>query len=220
MKLIGHRGCAAQYPENTVSAVTAAAEQLDTIEVDVRRCGSGELVVIHDPAVDRVSDGSGRVADLTLVELEALDVLGTGEGVPTLEAVLDVLDDDVTVQIELKEEGIAVDALDAVRVVDNEVIVSSFLPEALEAVAALGSTVPTGLLFDHDPDGNLERALELRCMYVHPHYDLCLDTDVVDRAHRQGFGVIAWKAAKTSEEVDALRNIGVDGVTADRWDIV
>jgi len=48
MQVIGHRGCADVYPENTVRAVTRAANFLDAVEVDVRRCGSGELVVFHD----------------------------------------------------------------------------------------------------------------------------------------------------------------------------
>lgn len=219
MELIGHRGCAAQYPENTIDAVTETSDYLDTIEVDVRRCGSGELVAIHDETVDRVTDDTGRVADLSLAELRALDVLGTGEGVPTLGDILDALPDDVTAQIELKEEELAADALETARAAENDFIVSSFIPDALAEVTSLDPTVETGLLFDHDPEGHVDRALALDCTFVHPHYDLCIDTDVVARAHAEGLDIIAWKAVQTSEEVDTLRQLNVDGVTADRWDI-
>lgn len=219
MKVIGHRGCAEQYPENTLHAVTRAARYLETVEVDVRRCASGEPVVFHDETVDRVTDGTGRVADLTLAELRALDVLGSGERVPLLSAVLAALPDGVTVQLELKETGLAEDALRAGESSVNDVVVSSFIPDALAEVSAHDPAIPTGFLFEEDPHANTEHAIDLDCEFVHPHYDLCLETDVVDRAHARGLGVIAWKAARTREEVEALREVGVDGVTADRWDI-
>jgi glycerophosphoryl diester phosphodiesterase len=46
-----------------------------------------------------------------------------------------------------------------------------------------------------------------------------INPDVVEAAHREGLDVIAWKAAKTRGEIANLRAAGVDGVTADRWDI-
>ena len=55
MRLIAHRGFAETFPENTVLAVREAARWADAIEVDVRRCGSGEIVCLHDATVDRVS---------------------------------------------------------------------------------------------------------------------------------------------------------------------
>ena len=89
MRCIAHRGFAKVNPENTVTAVRSAAEHTDVIEIDVRRCGSGELVVIHDETVERVTDGTGRVAELSADELTALDVLESGEGVPTLPSLLE-----------------------------------------------------------------------------------------------------------------------------------
>src|SRR6056297_246672 len=109
MELIGHRGCAAQCPENTVRAVKRAAQYLDAIEVDVRRCGSGELVVFHDETVDRLTDESGPIADLSWTELRNLDVLDSGESIPTLDHVLDAFPQGVRAQLELKDTGIAAD---------------------------------------------------------------------------------------------------------------
>jgi len=103
MQVIGHRGCADVYPENTVRAVTRAANFLDAVEVDVRRCGSGELVVFHDETVDRLTDASGRLADVAWAELQELDVLGSGELIPRLETVLAAVPDGVELQVELKE---------------------------------------------------------------------------------------------------------------------
>lgn len=219
MELIGHRGCADQYPENTVHAVTAASRHLDAVEVDVRRCKSGELVVFHDETVDRLTEGTGAVADLEWSELRALDVADSGESIPLLETVLSAVSDDVHLQVELKEVGLAEDVRAAVDEADSTVTISSFDPASLEEVNDLDWNARTGFLFVDDPETNVERAVELGCDAVHPHYDCCLQTDVVDAAHDRGLDVVAWKAARTEAEVAALRSTGVDGVTADRWDI-
>ncbi|WP_348607736.1 glycerophosphodiester phosphodiesterase [Halobaculum rarum] len=219
MEIIGHRGCADQYPENTVTAVKRSAEYVDAIEVDVRRCASGELVVFHDETVDRLTEGSGRIDDLTWAELSSLEVLDSGETVPLLSSVLSVFPDGVRAQIELKDCGLAADLREVVTGANPDVSVSSFRPAAIEEVNELDWDVRTGYLFEDDAEGNLNRAVGLGCDTLHPHYDLCLRTDVVDAAHAEGMEVVAWKAARTSDEVAALRAAGVDGVTADRWDI-
>lgn len=219
MEIVGHRGCADQYPENTVRAVTSAARHLDAVEVDVRRCGSGELVVFHDETVDGLTAASGAVADLPWSDLRDLEVRDSGETIPRLPAVLDAVPDDVAVQVELKERGLAADVREIVAGRDRDVRLSSFLPAALEEIQALGWEVPTGYLFGEAPRENLRTALDLGCDAVHPHYDLCMGTSVVEDAHAEGLRVVAWKAAETAAEVDALRVAGVDGVTADRWDI-
>ncbi len=219
MQVIGHRGCADVYPENTVRALTRSATFLDAVEVDVRRCASGELVAFHDETVDRLTDATGRVADLSWEELRTLDVLGSGEPIPRLETVLEAVPADVELQVELKDDGLAADVRDAVVAADRDVAVSSFRTTALEEVVDLGWDVRTGLLFESDPATNLRRAVGLDCDAVHPHYDCCLETDVVADAHEAGLDVVAWKAARRRTEIHRLRSAGVDAVTADRWDI-
>jgi len=73
--LMAHRGGAALAPENTIEAFREAVERwgADVLEMDVRTTRDGELVVIHDETVDRTTDGSGTVAQLTLRELHSLD---------------------------------------------------------------------------------------------------------------------------------------------------
>jgi glycerophosphoryl diester phosphodiesterase len=219
MEIIGHRGCAMQYPENTVTAVTRAAEYVDAVEVDVRRCATGELVVFHDETVDRLTTSSGRVADLSWDHLAALEIEDSGETIPRLSTVVDAIPASVALQVELKETGLATDVRGQIADSGHDVLVSSFDPTAIEEVVGSDWAVPTGYLFDSNPDERLETALELGCATVHPHYDLCLSTDIVETAHDAGLRVVAWKAARTPEEVQQLRSVGVDGVTADRWDI-
>ena len=69
-----HRGFSEKYPENTMAAFCAAVELgVDQIETDVQVTKDGELVIIHDSTVDRTSNGSGKVEDMTLEELRRLD---------------------------------------------------------------------------------------------------------------------------------------------------
>lgn len=87
-QLIAHRGGSAYEPENTLSAFRNAIEVgADWIEMDIQRTQDGVLVVIHDEAVDRTTDGTGKVEDLTLEQIRTLDA-GNGEQVPTFEEVI------------------------------------------------------------------------------------------------------------------------------------
>ena len=139
MRCIAHRGFAETYPENTVAAVRAATEQADAVEVDVRRCGSGELVLTHDETVDRVTDATGRVEAFTSGELASLDVLGSGEGIPTLSAALGAVEPGVQLNVELKEPGLAAEALAAADDASVEVLVSSFSPSVLREARDAGA---------------------------------------------------------------------------------
>jgi len=72
--VIAHRGTSAHFPENTTASFDhALALGVDAIEFDLRISRDGHVVVIHDPTVDRTTDGTGAVADLTLAELKHLD---------------------------------------------------------------------------------------------------------------------------------------------------
>src|SRR5579863_4458154 len=108
---MAHRGASGTFPENTLSAFRAAIDtKADMCELDVQLTRDGALVVIHDDTVDRTTDGTGEVAELTLAELKLLDagakfkngaVKGKGERVPTLDEVFDVTAGKCGLNIEL-----------------------------------------------------------------------------------------------------------------------
>lgn len=129
----GHRSAGGELgvlaPENTLSAVRAAvAIGSDFIETDPRTSKDGVLVNLHDPAVDRTTDGSGDAANLTLAELQALAIDGSKfqgdyacERIPTIEQVLALakgrvvvlLDANKTDRVDLLVEAVhATDSLD------------------------------------------------------------------------------------------------------------
>jgi glycerophosphoryl diester phosphodiesterase len=104
-----HRGISATYPENTMLAFLKAAEAgVDQIETDVRMTKDGVLVLMHDFTVDRTTNGSGNVCDMTYEEISKLNAGKIknleGHKVPTLREFLELVKnyDKLTVDIELK----------------------------------------------------------------------------------------------------------------------
>lgn len=208
MNCIAHRGFCGVNPENTILAVEDAASRADAVEVDVRICGSGELVVCHDETVDRTTDGSGDVSAHTAAELAALSVEGSEAGVPTFEDVVDVIPDGVTLHAELKERGTGEGVESIVTDAGCETIVSSFLPDAIAEV----EEAPTALAVSESEDA-VERATDLGCSFLHANLDAC-DSSLVERAHDAGLEVNGWTVVDP-EETAALREAGVDGVMTD-----
>jgi len=218
MRLIAHRGFRSAYPENTIRAIEAAAAVADGIEIDVRRCASGELVVIHDETVDRVTDGHGAVADHTCADLGALDVLESGEGVPMLAEALRAVPDHVGVNVELKEPGTEADALGCLSSEHPQAIVSSFHRDVLADCRDIDPTVPRAYLTHDAGTDGVDAAIDLDCAFFHPSVEGCTDR-IVAGAHRAGMSVTAW-TVDSAAGTERLADIGVDGVIADRPDVL
>ncbi|WP_149799698.1 glycerophosphodiester phosphodiesterase [Halorubrum xinjiangense] len=240
--LIAHRGFAAENPENTVAAVEAASAVVDRVELDVRRCGTGELVAFHDATLGRVTDATGRVDETPLGRLSELSVEDSGEPVPTLAAALDAAPADAWVMLDLKQRGIAADALSVGADRDLDLAVTADDPAVIEAVSAADPTVQTvygvhesiparalrpvipgpgiGLgaprwaYPPQDVAGMVETATELGCAAVSPRYELCLRTDLVSRATEAGLRVLPWTVA-SAREYEAVATAGVDAVVSD-----
>lgn len=158
MQIIGHRGACGYEPENTLQSFQKAIELgVDAIELDVQLCKTGELVVIHDSTVDRTTNGTGYVSNLSLDELKKLDA-GNGTQIPTLQEVFDLVARRVVVNVEMKGQGVA----EAVAGLINEYVsvhnwsyddfwVSSFWHRQLVRFKTLCSHVKTGALFSCEP---------------------------------------------------------------------
>jgi glycerophosphoryl diester phosphodiesterase len=219
VRLIGHRGCADQYPENTLLAVRESAPHVDMVEIDVQRCGSGELVVFHDDELDRLTDASGSVSTTDWGTLSELTVLDSDQRIPLLTALLEAVPSDTAVNVELKHEGMADEVLEAAGAVDNEVLFSSFSPTALRELRERDADAALAFVTNESPGISRSIAADLDCVAINPDYEMVLGTSFVADAHDEGLAVNAWTIddAETAEQViDA----GVDGLFVDRWDVV
>lgn len=234
--IFGHRGARASdrghqaapaVTENTLAAFRRAAEQhADGIELDVRPCRSGELIVLHDPDLERVTKGRDRrrACALSLAEITSVD-LGGGEPVPSLEQVLAwAAARQLRVNIELKRDVPSRTA--AVRTLAeelrrhgrprHEVWVSSFDPLMLAGLRALLPTLPCGLLFGREQlkYRPLAVARAFGFFALHPERSL-VTAALVDAAHARGQRVNVWTVNEATE-ARALAALGVDALITDR----
>ncbi|WP_336326497.1 glycerophosphodiester phosphodiesterase [Halovenus sp. HT40] len=215
MTVIGHRGCAKEFPENTLAAVRGCAPHVDMVEIDVRRCGSGELVVFHDSDLDRLTDATGAVSQYEYQELSRLTIGDSAEPIPKLGDVCDDLPSELGLNIELKEPGLHEAVLDILSSHSHEVLISAFDPAALHPFRDVD--VATALVCAESVEAGVETALELGCESLHPRYTI-IDEEAIQRAQRTGLSVNAW-TVPTATEVRRLQEIGADGVIVDSWKI-
>lgn len=215
--LIAHRGFAGDNAENTLGAFRAAARTAGMLELDVRRCGSGEVVVFHDADLARVTDRRGAVAETSYDVLADCDVLGSGEGIPLLADVFDAVPATVGVNVELKTVDVAADAAEIAGAAPHDVLVSSFRPEALRVVDE-ANDLPLAFLFLGTVGDPVERALAFDCDALHPPKDV-VNAELVKTAHDRGLDVNVW-TVKTTAEASRLAAAGVDGIVADHRDVL
>lgn len=211
--LVGHRGAMGLEPENTLrSFLRAEREGADEIELDLWLSKDRQLVILHDGNVERTTNGTGDVAAMTLAEIKQLDA-GLGETVPTFDEVLDAVE--LPIQAEIKTTDAARAVIDTIRdrrLLDR-IIVTSFHADILAAAKEYLPDVRTGLIYSGAPADSVEVAKSLGAGL------LCLgfgklEAELVEQAHREDLGVIAWPVNDT-ERLAAAREIGVDGVTTD-----
>jgi glycerophosphoryl diester phosphodiesterase len=187
-----HRGASAEYPENTMAAFRRALElEVDGIELDVHLSKDGVPVVIHDDTVDRTTDGTGAVADMTVGELQSLDA-GGGEPVPTLGQVLDLIGDRVHLDIEVKanEAGEAVVALLEGRK-DTRWLISSFDWNVLRYVRSVDAGADLWPLTNGATEEAIEMAKALGSEALAINHR-GLDDDIVAYLKEQELGFWPW----------------------------
>lgn len=232
---LAHRGASAYAPANTLAAFRLAEELgADGVELDVHLSADGAIVVIHDFTVDRTTDGSGRVRDMTLGELKRLDAGAwfdarfAGQRIPTLDEVVEALGGGMWLNIELKtfsprDQGLerAVVKLVQRRGIRRRVILSSFSPLALWRVRRLDPSLATGLLYDATLPLPLWR-LWLRPLgrpaALHPHHRL-VDARYIAWARAGGYRVHTWTVDDPAEMRRLIR-LGVDGIITNRPDVL
>jgi glycerophosphoryl diester phosphodiesterase len=214
--ITGHRGSLGSEPENTLRSFRrAVADGCDEIELDLRVTADGELIVLHDATVDRTTNGSGPVAELTFDALRKLDA-GLGELVPTWEETVDAVG--VRIQAEVKAAEavpLLVESLQADPELAARTMMTSSSAEILLAVRRAMPSATTGLIFGRTPDVAdvlaLTRAAEAGCA-------LCgiagLTVDGVAELHREGLDVTAWPVPDADVFARAVE-LGVEGVTTD-----
>jgi len=218
--VVGHRGAAGLEPENTLRSIQRAIDiGVDAVEVDARRCKDGDLVIMHDPAVDRTTNGKGRVSSLTLKELEAMDA-GKGEKIPTLDELIEAVKGKVGLFVEIKEPETVHDVVEHVTkagMAANTTYVSFFHPSVLVAKQQSPSS-RCGVIFSCDPADPTRLALDVKAELVLPNH-LYTSERTVKEAHQRSLIVQTW-TVNNSDDLARVAKWGVDGVASDYPNVI
>jgi glycerophosphoryl diester phosphodiesterase len=228
--VIAHRGDSAHRPENTLASFASALEiGVSLVELDVQLTSDGHVVVLHDPTVDRTTDGRGEVGNMTLAEVRALSAgyperfgnAWSGERVPTLAEVLALVHERARVMVEIKKESVSDDAeggIEARTVAEvrrqglvDRVALISFDHRALLRCRELAPEITRGHLFGRTPPGEMvPAARDAGCGIVMPHKGR-LSEGVAARVHEAGLKLATW-VVDEPEELEGLARFGLYGV--------
>ncbi len=241
-RLFAHRGGSAEFPENTLEAFQSGASAgAEMLELDVHASRDGEIVVIHDPTLDRTTDGHGRVRDHSMAELEALDAgfqfadgagghphRGKGIRIPRLRELLQALPG-VPLNIEIKQvepilERQVVDLLAEYDALES-VLLAAAEDDIMQRIRTLvGDEVLTGFaaseatefvmrVMADDFEGYRPPGFALQVPPEHSGIRV-IYPESVEAAHRLGLEIHAW-TINVPGEIETLIEMGVDGIMSD-----
>ena len=221
--IIAHRGASAVKPENTMAAFREAiAAGADGIEFDVRLTRDGVPVVIHDSTLRRTTGLSHRIADLTLSELESLNV-----GVPSLKQLFTLFDsNNLVLNLEMKSDSASEHtglAEACCRLINEHslkerVIVSCFDLAAIKVVKSIDSEIKTAALFEPSlsnlstlsNERMINQAIAVEASALALHHRLACK-ELVDKAKLLGWSVAVWTVDDPAW-IKRARSIGVDAL--------
>ncbi|MEL0643826.1 glycerophosphodiester phosphodiesterase family protein [Olleya sp. Ti.3.14] len=216
----GHRGAKGHVTENTMESIQKALDLgVDGIEVDVHVCKTGELVVFHDFTLDRITDGTGEIGKFSLSELKHLKVENL-YSIPTLTEVLDLIDNKICINIELKGEHTANPTCAIIKdYVDNKnwtmdhFIVSSFQEKELLDVFSCNPNIALGVLTKASVNQAIALAKRINAKAIHPNLAL-LSKDNVKQTQDQGYKVNVW-TVNTKQAIARMKSYNVDAIISD-----
>jgi glycerophosphoryl diester phosphodiesterase len=218
MLCISHRGAMGHAPENTLLSVQKAlALGTPWIEVDVYAV-EGQLVVIHDPRLERTTNGKGYVVEQTLAYLRSLDA-GQGQAIPTLAEVFDRVDRQAGINIELKGADTAAPVAGLIKNSIargwsyEQILVSSFNHPELYKLKELDRRIRIGVLLYGVPLHYAACAEELGAFAIHLAIDFST-RELVEDARRRGLKVFVY-TVNHPEDIARMRKLGVDGIITD-----
>jgi glycerophosphoryl diester phosphodiesterase len=228
MLVVGHRGARHEAPENTITGFRHAIDLgLQVVEFDIRMSRDGELAIVHDATVDRTTNGSGNVADLTLAELQALDARSIHADwpeparIPNFSEVLDAVGSLPVILVEIKADTnerldlIVPKAIAEIRArgLERQAAIISFNIHALEIAHRLAPEIDRGYIGNWDTPEFLDVATRLECRHVHPYHPTA-DRALVAQAKASGFEVSGWQT-NSAGDLESVLTLNPDYISSD-----
>ncbi|NCC64756.1 MAG: glycerophosphodiester phosphodiesterase, partial [Spirochaetia bacterium] len=216
--LFGHRGCPAEYPENTLASFAACVDSgIDGIELDVQLTKDGKLVVFHDDTLQRIANVDEKISSLDYKNLQDIDI-GDGQKIPSLEQVFSLCGHAILYDIEIKAKDMANHHLEQKLHqmimsfgLSQKCRISSFNPVSLLRFQRISNhTIQTALIYSMDDSVPKLLRKGFARHVVNPSY-LKPEKEQVSKALTFGYPVVAW-TVDTIEEAETLLAQGVHGL--------
>ncbi len=223
VNVVAHRGASGTRPENTAAAFAEAIRlRTEMIEFDVHLTADARLLVIHDPTVDRTSDGSGEVGSMTLAQLKQLDAGSwfapeyTGERFLTLDETLDMMPPGMRLNVHVKANAsvrerllpMVIEILTQRQLLDTAYIASD--EESLCLARRVQPELVVCNLSTKPAEDYVKRSVAVGCTIIQPGHAMTTP-ELVAEAHAQGLEVNPFYA-DTQAEMQRLIGCGVDGI--------
>jgi glycerophosphoryl diester phosphodiesterase len=224
---IAHRGYSSIAPENTITAFEKAlVYNPDIIECDVHRTKDGEIILMHDASVNRTTNGSGNISEMTLSELRDLDAGSwfsedyKGEKIPLLSEALECTKDRCTLMIELKADNIESQVIDIVNSMgmQEQVCLGSFIKDIGIRIKKL-SDIPFMQIISYKSELSEQEMIDLmnllksqNAKYLSINYQP-VTQELIDRTHDSGFGISVW-TIDDKDEILRMAGMNVDVITS------
>jgi len=223
VNIFAHRGASGTHPENTLAAFSEAlCIGVDGIEFDVHLSKDEELIIMHDERVDRTTDGTGTIINLTLEELKRLSAHVrfdefTGEHIPTLSETLALITGDVMLNVHVKAYDYSRDVITQ-KVVEElserQLWHRAFIASDAETIALAKRLNQSAVLCNLTRQGNpieyVEFSKQLGCSILQPSRS-ATTPELVEIAHANGMQVNVFYADEV-EDMRRLIELGVDGI--------
>jgi len=236
--LIAHRGASGHAPENTLVAVRRAMEmRAEMVEVDILLSKDGIPLLLHDPSLDRTTNGSGVVSDYTMDELKLLDAGSwfgdefAGERIPTVDELLELCKGKMALNLEIKtqavtdtiEGGIVEKVVELVRRygMERNVIFSSFDPRAIKHLKTIAPDIAGAILYDnrlYDGKHPVDIVSELGADAFNCHWRQVRPT-LVDSLHEAGVPLNVY-TVNVDTLMHQMLDMGVNGIFTDFPDVL
>lgn len=215
-----HRGASEYAPENTLSSFYLGMLQgANGIETDVQKSKDGVLVLFHDDTLDRVSDGSGRLAEHTFDKLRELKIYGnntTGfyDRIVSLREFLERFASyDIKLAIELKGEGVEEETLSMIKEfgIMDKTTFTSFQFEYIKKIKEIDINARVGWLTNNPGDEEIEKLLGISGEEMAPKAEYITE-DMIRKLRSLGLGIRAWGISDVSI-MKKMCELKVDGMT-------
>lgn len=233
--VLAHRGGADEYPENSVQAFEGMrAQGFNYIETDAQATSDGVLILIHDPLLDRTTNGSGEISQVSWAEVSQLRD-ESGHAPMTVKAALDGFPD-IDFNIDAKVDGTVEPMIELLRGSDylDQVLVAAFSEKRLRRIRTAVPGVATSLgtsgvarlvlasilpsfLSDlvmkavpgpSDGAACVQMPMNFRGVRI-------LSKKLIDIAHGHGLAVHIWTINEVKDMIEIL-DMGADGIITDR----